>query len=45
MTDNLPNFNRKDRKLTGRILSIIDTVLPKELAETVKQKIIEELNK
>jgi len=45
MTDNLPNFNRKDRKLTGRILSIIDMILPKETSEMVKRKIIEELNK
>jgi len=45
LTDNLSSFSKKDRKLTGKILSIIDTILPKETSEMVKRKIIEELNK
>jgi molecular chaperone HtpG len=45
LTDNLQRLNRNDRKLVGKVLSIIDNILPKELSENVKQKIIEELNK
>lgn len=45
LTDNLSKYKREDRKLVSRILSIIDNVLPKELSNNVKQKIIEELNK
>lgn len=45
LTDNLSKHSRKDRKLISKILSIIDSILPKELSENVKQKIIEELNK
>lgn len=45
LTDNLPRLNRNDRKLVGKVLSIIDNVLPKELSENLKVKIIEELNK
>jgi len=45
LTDNLSKRNRSERKLIGKILSIIDNVLPKDLSEIVKQKIIEELNK
>jgi len=45
LTDNLNKLNRKDRKLVGKILSIIDNVLPKELSDVVKQKIIEEIEK
>ncbi len=45
LTDNLNKLNRKDRKLVGKILSIIDNVLPKDLSEVVKQKIIEEIEK
>ncbi|UOD33721.1 ATP-binding protein [Deferribacteraceae bacterium V6Fe1] len=45
LTDNLPQYNRSERKLISKILSIIDNVLPKDLSETVKQKIIEELKK
>jgi len=45
LTDNLSKHNRAERKLISKILSIIDNVLPKELSDIVKQKIIEELNK
>lgn len=45
LTDNLHKINRKDKKLVGKILAIIDNILPKDTAEMVKQKIIEELNK
>lgn len=45
LTDNLSRHNRNDRKLISKILSIIDNILPKELSDNVKQKIIEELNK
>lgn len=45
LTDNLSQYSRSERKLVSKILSIIDNVLPKELSETVKQKIVEELNK
>lgn len=45
LTDNLQRLNRNDRKLIGKVLSIIDNILPKELSDNVKQKIIEELNK
>jgi len=45
LTDNLNKLNKKNRKLVGKILSIIDNVLPKDLSDVVKQKIIEELNK
>lgn len=45
LTDNLSKHNRSERKLISKILSIIDNVLPKELAESVKLKIIEELKK
>ena len=45
ITDDISKLNRKDRKLVSKILSVIDTVLMKELAENLKHKIIEELNK
>lgn len=45
LTDNLDRFNRNDRKLVSKVLGIIDNILPKELSDNVKQKIIEELNK
>ncbi len=45
LTDNLQKLNRHDRKLVGKILSIIDNILKKDLSDNVKQKIIEELNK
>jgi len=45
LIDNLSKHNRSERKLISKILSIIDNILPKDLSESVKQKIIEELNK
>ena len=45
MTDDISRLNRKDRKLVSKILSVIDSVLTKELAENLKTKIVEELNK
>jgi hypothetical protein len=45
ITDDISRLNRKDRKLVSKILSVIDTVLMTELAENLKHKIIEELNK
>jgi len=44
LTDNLSKHSRSERKLISKILSIIDNVLPKDLSDIVKQKIIEELN-
>ena len=43
--DDISKLNRKDRKLVSQILAIIDSVLMKDLAENLKHKIIEELNK
>jgi len=45
LTDNLSKFNKKERKLISKILAIIDNILPMDLSENVKLKIIEELNK
>lgn len=45
ITDDITKLNRKDRKLVSKILSVIDSVLMKDLAENLKNKIIEELNK
>lgn len=45
LTDDISRLNRKDRKLVSKILSVIDSVLMKELADNLKHKIIEELNK
>jgi len=45
LTDNLSKFNKKERKLISKILAIIDNILPTDLSENVKLKIIEELNK
>ena len=45
LTDKLSRHNRNERKLVSKILTVIDTVLIKDLAENLKQKIIEELNK
>lgn len=45
LTDDISKLNRKDRKLVSKILSVIDAVLMKDLAENLKNKIIEELNK
>lgn len=43
LTDNISKLNRKEKKLVSKIMSIIDTVLVKDLAENLKEKIIEEL--
>jgi len=45
ITDDISKLNRKDRKLVSKILAIIDSVLMKDLAENLKHKIIEEINK
>ncbi len=45
LTDKLSRHNRNERKLISKILAIVDTALTKDLAENLKQKIIEELNK
>ncbi len=45
ITDDITKLNRKDRKLVSKILSVIDSVLMKDMAENLKHKIIEELNK
>lgn len=41
-TDELSKLNKKDRKLVSSIFGIIDNVLPRELAENLKEKIKEE---
>jgi len=43
ITDELTKLNRKERKLVSKILSVVDNVLPKELANILKEKIKEEL--
>ena len=45
LTDDISRLNKKDRKLVSKILSIIDSALTKDLAENLKHKIVEELNK
>lgn len=45
LTDDISKLNKKDRKLVSKILSIIDSALTKDLAENLKHKIVEELNK
>jgi molecular chaperone HtpG len=45
ISDGLSKHNRNERKLVSKILGIIDNILPKDLSENVKQKIVEELNK
>ncbi len=45
LTDDISKMNKKDRKLVSKILTIIDSVLVKDLADNLKHKIIEELNK
>ncbi|MEQ9102241.1 MAG: ATP-binding protein [Imperialibacter sp.] len=41
ITDSLSKLDRKERKLISRVFSIIDQVLPKELAENLKEKVKE----
>ena len=43
ITDELIKLNRKERKLVSKIFSVIDNVLPKEIANILKEKIKEEL--
>ncbi|MBA7549483.1 hypothetical protein ES705_41967 [subsurface metagenome] len=43
ITDELTKLNRKERKLVSKIFSVIDNVLPKEIASILKEKIKEEL--
>lgn len=45
ITDDMSSLNRKDRKLVSRILGVIDTILTPDLANLLKEKIKEELNK
>lgn len=42
LTDELSSLNRKDKKFLSKIFGVIDRVLPKELAENLKEKIKEE---
>ncbi len=43
LTDDITSLNRKDRKLVSRIFSVIDNVLPKDIANILKEKIKEEM--
>ncbi len=43
ITDDIANLNRKERKLVSRIYGVIDNVLPKDIANILKEKIKEEL--
>ncbi len=43
ITDDITSLNRKDRKLVSRIFSVVDNVLPKDIANILKEKIKEEL--
>lgn len=43
ITDDITKLSRKDRKLVSRIYAVIDNVLPKDLANVLKEKIKEEL--
>lgn len=43
LTDDISTLNRKDRKLVSRIFTVIDNVLPKEIAGILKEKIKEEM--
>ena len=45
LTQNLSRFPKKEQKLISRIYSIIKNILPKDMADTVIQKIQEELSK
>ena len=45
LTQNLSRFPKKDQKLISRIYGIIKSILPKDMAEMVVQKIQEELSK
>lgn len=43
ITDDISKLSKKDKKLVSRIFSVIDNVLPKDLANILKEKIKEEL--
>ncbi len=43
-TDSLHALNKKERKLVSKIFEIINDVLPKELADNLREKIKESLN-
>ena len=43
-TDSLYSLNKKERKLISRIFEIINDVLPKDLADNLREKIKEKLN-
>lgn len=43
ITDDIPKLSKKDKKLVSRILGVIDNVLPRDLANILKEKIKEEL--
>ena len=43
ITDDITKLSRKDKKLVSRIFGVIDNVLPKDLANILKDKIKEEL--
>lgn len=45
ITDKLPQFSRKNKRLVSKILAIIDEVLVKDLADNLKEKIVEKLSK
>jgi len=43
ITDDISKLNRKERKLVSNIFAVIDKVLPKDIADLLKEKIKEEL--
>lgn len=43
ITDDIAKLSKKDRKLVSKIFGVIDNVLPKDLANILKEKIKEEL--
>ncbi len=43
ITDDISSLSRKDRKLVSRIFAVIDNVLPKDIANILKEKIKEEM--
>lgn len=45
LTQNLSKLNNKERKLVSKIYAIIKSILPKDMAEIVVEKIQEELSK
>lgn len=42
LTDELSALNRKEKKFLSKVFGVIDRVLPKELAENLKEKIKED---